>query len=152
MQKRDDSLRSLGLTVIAVDKPLREDIRQLSRSQGVTMVDYIRAKVEEDKRANPQAVMTSVSNPQARIERKLDNLIESIQAMVPDADKPDSVIEFMTRMMVAFGSLKAFTDKEYRYAEAKRLIDDSYETAEKAIKIIKENSAAKQAELKLQEN
>jgi hypothetical protein len=62
-------------------------------------------------------------------------------------------------MMVYFGSFKAFTNKEYRYAEAKKLTDVSYQTAEaitqafnKALQTLKDDSVAKQAELKLQDN
>ena len=159
MIARDDSIRALGKTNINVDKPLRDDIRQLANSNGMTIVEYLRAKVKEDKRANPQAVMTSVSNPQSRLERKIDTLIDSIQAIVPDADKPENVVEFVARMMLAFSSLKTFTDKDYRYSEAKKLADDSYRTAEaitnafnKALQTLKDDSAAKQAELKLQES
>ena len=160
MLKRDDSLRSLGITSIAVDVQLREDIKNEAAKRGYDRVsDYLRAKVEQDKKSNPQAVMTSITSPQARIESKLDTLISSIQSIVPESDKPENVVEFVARMMLAFSSLKTFTDKDYRYSEAKKLADDSYRTAEsitqaldKAIKSVKENSAAKQVKLNLQES
>lgn len=61
MQKRSDSLRSKGLTVIAVDKPLRADIKAQAAKHNVTMVDYIRSIVEEDKRGYSQAIMKQVA-------------------------------------------------------------------------------------------
>jgi len=59
MQKKDDSLRSRGLTLVAVDKPLRADIKAQAAKQGITMVEYLRSKVEQDKQAEPQAIMVS---------------------------------------------------------------------------------------------
>jgi len=63
MQKRDDSLRSLGMTVLAVDKPLRADIKAMAAKKGLTMVDYLRLQVEKDKRANPQAILSPGMSP-----------------------------------------------------------------------------------------
>tara|TARA_Y100000310_G_C20618842_1_gene782144 strand:- start:570 stop:881 length:312 start_codon:yes stop_codon:yes gene_type:complete len=56
MQKRSDSIRSLGMTVVAVDKPLRSDIKAMAQKSGVTMVEYLRMKVLEDQEKDPQTV------------------------------------------------------------------------------------------------
>ena len=49
MVKREASIRRLGLTYIAVDKPLRADIKAAADVRDMTMVGYLRMKVNEDK-------------------------------------------------------------------------------------------------------
>lgn len=99
MQKRDDSLRSLGLTMVAVDKPLRADIKAMAAQRGITMAEYLREKVAEDKRANPQGVLSSIStvgpatNKQVEeLNKKLDAvLLWTFPGIVPGGDKTKTV-------------------------------------------------------------
>jgi len=50
MVKREDSIRSLGHTIINVDKPLRAKIKALAESEGIPMVEYLRALADREIR------------------------------------------------------------------------------------------------------
>lgn len=84
MQKRDDSLNSLGRTLIAIDKPLRADIKEMAAKSNMTMVEYLRSKVEADKAANPQSVFTGIgtSSVTKRDIQGLDNKLEALASML----------------------------------------------------------------------
>lgn len=92
MQKRDDSLNSLGRTVIAIDKPLRADIKAQAARQGITMVEYLRAKVEEDKAADPQSVMLSNTAPATKADVKsLSDKVNTLMSYIFSGKLDDDV-------------------------------------------------------------
>ena len=64
MQKREDSIRSLGHTVLHVDKPLRAKIKALAESEGMLMIEYLRALADREI-ANKQIPLATgqVSSP-----------------------------------------------------------------------------------------
>jgi len=62
MQKRDNNLRAAGKTSVSVDIPLRIDISAMAAERGMTAAEYLRMKVDEDKRANPQGVMVPMAS------------------------------------------------------------------------------------------
>lgn len=80
MQKRDDSLRSLGIATIAVDKQLREDIKTEAARQGYSRVsDYLRVKVAEDKKGDQQGIMldTGLNRPATKADiNKLESILK----------------------------------------------------------------------------
>lgn len=146
MQKSDDSLRSRGLTVIAVDKPLRADIKSMAAKQGVTMVDYLRSKVEEDKQIDPQAVMVSNTAPatKADVNNVFTKIKEYILSGRLDADvmstfwsaatektvTPEEVMSWPAAQLVHPESKLAGMSKEVR-EHLRNIIDKADELAEK---------------------
>lgn len=70
-RKDPNSIRSLGLTQILLDKPLKRDIKGLAADRGVTMVAYLRSLVDPELGKGSQRVLpmaTEVSDPEFKDE------------------------------------------------------------------------------------
>lgn len=88
----EGSIRSLGKTNINVDKVLRDDIRQQAQKQGVTMVEYLRAKVDEDKASDPQSVLLSHTVPATKADVKsLSDKVNALMSYVFSGKLDDDV-------------------------------------------------------------
>jgi len=50
MVKREDSIRSLGHTVLHLDKPLKAKFKALAESEGLLLIEYLRALADREIR------------------------------------------------------------------------------------------------------
>lgn len=81
MMKRDDSLRSQGMTMIATDTPTRAKLKAQAAAAGLTMAEYIRYLADKASEGQ-QGVM--VPTPPAvaisELNKKVDDLSEAVKS------------------------------------------------------------------------
>lgn len=80
MLKSADSLRSQGLTCIAIDKPLRARIKALAEAEGLPLSHYLRALVERElsKKQLPLMGMPSKDISLSALNNKVDALLRMV--------------------------------------------------------------------------
>lgn len=143
---QDGSIRSLGKTNINVDKVLRDDIRQLAQKNNMTIVDYLRLKVEEDKQADPQAVMLSNSSP---VDKKISR-IES--AILTVSDKLENLVKIMAELEpeeIAFFKILAYGQEREDYTPEMLKADISRMAEKVKSKLDSIDTGEKQTELSI---
>lgn len=61
MRKDPNSIRSLGLKTLHMDKPLKDQILKLSEAAGMTQVEYLHYLINEKSKDGQQAVLKEVN-------------------------------------------------------------------------------------------